>query len=114
MTSHKEHAAINARLVDGWYGKGETRESLAIEAALSFILGSPYEESEMIAARNRIDAALAGPVEGRVSGLEAGEKALLSTHVDALLYVREEESRSDCAWIAKRAKTIGEGVRTSP
>ena len=109
MTSHKEHAAINASLVEGWYGKGEPRENPAIEDALDFILESPYTENAMIVARNRIRAALTGPVEDRVSWMEAGEKALLSAHVAALLYVREEESRTDCAWIAKRAKTVGEG-----
>ena len=109
MTSHKEHAAINASLVEGWYAKGEPRENQAIEDALDFILESPYTENAMIVARNRIEAAITGPVEDRVSWMEAGEKALLSAHVAALLYVREEESRSDCAWIAKRAKTVGEG-----
>lgn len=109
MTSHKEHAAINASLVDGWYGKGEPRESRAIELALDFIVESPYTENAMIVARNRIRAALTAPVEDRVSWMEAGEKALLSAHVDALLYIRQEESRSDCEWIAKRAKTVEEG-----
>ena len=109
MTTLREHKQINAALVDGWYGKGEPRENRAVELALDFIVESPYEESAMIRARDQIIDALAGPVEDQVSGMEAGEKALLETYEIALLYIREEASADAIDDISRRVDTVVEG-----
>lgn len=109
MTTLKEHKQINAYLADGWYVEGEPRENPAIEDALNFIVSSPYDEDAMIRARDQIVEALEGPVEDRVSGMEAGEKALLAAHVAGLLYIREEASAEAIDGINSRVDTVVEG-----
>lgn len=63
----------------------------------------------MIEARDQINEALAGPVEDRVRHMEFWEQALLAAHKAALLFVREQDSQEDVAWIRDRVTSVEVG-----